>query len=483
MATKQSSLAGNIREFEIFQAKEGGGGKSIDASEAIVDIKYYEDVLSNSVSLTATVVESGETDKKDVGNVGILDGLPIRGGEPAHIVIEDHDKNKLKFKRDNKLYVNRVKNVLPGTSKDVYSIDFAPRELFANEQCRVVRRYDGKISDNIREILSKETSKGVGIKTKKKLDIDETALKFNFIGNDRKPFYVCTWLASKSVPAEAGSVGGAAGYLFYETYDGFNFKSIDVLFDKKKNKPKGNYIFTNTDDNPKSGQYKGKILSYEIDRDIDLQNQLVIGAYSNRTLFFDFKAYSYQVQNFSVDPPIEKSEGEEGERTSNDSSKGKIETLGKDDLPLVSPEFRKPISRLMNRVLDIGVLVEGKTTKEQLEKDKEKPLEPNFDVSKSMVQSVMRYNQMFSIKINIMIAGNFKLRAGDLIYCEFPQLSTEPNTQPNKKSGGLYMISSLCHNLTPRATYTSLTLVRDTFGRTPLKDDSKNSKSEDVLLF
>ena len=176
MATKQSSLAGNIREFEIFQAKEGGGGKSIDASEAIVDIKYYEDVLSNSVSLTATVVESGETDKKDVGNVGILDGLPIRGGEPANIVIEDHDKNKLKFKSDNKLYVNRVKNVLPGTSKDVYSIDFVSRELFANEQCRVVRRYDGKISDSIRDILAKETSKGSGIQTKKKIDIDETAL-------------------------------------------------------------------------------------------------------------------------------------------------------------------------------------------------------------------------------------------------------------------------------------------------------------------
>ena len=70
-----------------------------------------------------------------------------------------------------------------------------------------------------------------------------------------------------------------------------------------------------------------------------------------------------------------------------------------------------------------------------------------------------------------MIAGDFSLRAGDLIYCEFPQLSTEPNTRPNKKSGGLYMISSLCHNLTPRETYTSLTLVRDTFGRKPFKSD------------
>ena len=70
-----------------------------------------------------------------------------------------------------------------------------------------------------------------------------------------------------------------------------------------------------------------------------------------------------------------------------------------------------------------------------------------------------------------MIAGDFSLRAGDLIYCEFPKLSTEPNTQVNKKSGGLYMISSLCHNLTPRETYTSLTLVRDTFGRKPFKSD------------
>ena len=79
---------------------------------------------------------------------------------------------------------------------------------------------------------------------------------------------------------------------------------------------------------------------------------------------------------------------------------------------------------------------------------------------------------MFLVKINIMIAGDFSLRAGDLIYCEFPQLSTEPNTRPNKKSGGLYMISSLCHSITPKDTYTSLTLVRDTFGIKSFTPDS-----------
>ena len=151
--SKVSTREGNIREFVLHQAKDGGN--SIDASGAVVDIKYYEDVLSNSVSLTAIITETGESSKKSFGNVGILDGLPVRGGEPSHIVIEDHDGHKLKFKEDNKLYVNRVRNVIAGTQKDVYAIDFTSRELFANEQCRVCKRYDGKLSENVRCFLLK----------------------------------------------------------------------------------------------------------------------------------------------------------------------------------------------------------------------------------------------------------------------------------------------------------------------------------------
>ena len=457
MSNKLSTQPGNIREFKIFQAKDGG--TSIDASGVVVDIKYYEDILSNSVSLSAIITESGESDNEKMGNKGILNGLPVRGGEPATIVIEDKDGHKLSFKNDSKLYVNRIRNVIPGTQKDVYSLDFSSRELFANEQCRVVKRYDGKISDSIRKILTEATSAEAGIKTKKEVKVDETLINYNFIGNDRKPFYVCTWLASKSVPAEAGKLGGAAGYLFYETHDGFNFRSIDALF---KQESKGNYLFSNTDDNP--DEYDGKIITYDISRNVDLQNNLTIGTYANRTLFFDFYAMNYKVRNFSVDE-AGASDSKEG------GSKGKIDTLGKDDIDSVADEFRLPVSRLMNRVLDVGTLPSGKNIDEQLEKWKENPDNATYDATKTMVQSLMRYNQMFSIKINIMIAGDFSLRAGDLIHCEFPELSAEPNTKVNKRSGGLYMISSLCHNITPRETYTSLTLVRDSFGRKSFKRD------------
>ena len=192
-------------------------------------------------------------------------------------------------------------------------------------------------------------------------------------------------------------------------------------------------IFTNTDDNPR--EYKGKILSYEIDRDIDLQSNLTAGTYANRTLFFDFYAFNYKVRNYSID--------ESGAADNNEGagSKGKLVHAGKDDLDSVADEFRLPISRVMNRVLDVGTLPPGKDIEEQLKNWKNSPFDPTYDATKTMVQSVMRYNQMFLVKINIMIAGDFSLRAGDMIYCEFPQLSTEPNTRPNEKSGGLYMLS------------------------------------------
>jgi len=105
-----------------------------------------------------------------------------------------------------------------------------------------------------------------------------------------------------------------------------------------------------------------------------------------------------------------------------------------------------------------------------LETWKSRLKEPTYDAPNTMVQSIMRYNQLFTIKSEIIIAGDFSLRAGDLIYCDFPELSTDKKSNTNNKesaTGGIYMIASLCHRITPRETYTSLTLVRDTFGRKP----------------
>jgi hypothetical protein len=105
MASNEAALSGNIRKFEI---------KSKDVSLVTPEIKYYENVLSNTISATAVIAESGalEPEKKEM--IGLLDGLPIRGGEFVELVIEDNQSKPNKLSLE--LYVNRVNNSSPGTS-------------------------------------------------------------------------------------------------------------------------------------------------------------------------------------------------------------------------------------------------------------------------------------------------------------------------------------------------------------------------------
>ena len=182
---------------------------------------------------------------------------------------------------------------------------------------------------------------------------------------------------------------------------------------------------------------------------MDLQQNLTMGAYSNRTLFFNPVSYSYSVRDLGID-----------------QTKDKVVSAGKKTLGEgVAAEFTGSPSRIMNRVMDIGTLPSGKNAVEQLNQWKDNPDSATFKSAETLAQSAMRYNQLFSIKTHVTIAGDFSLRAGQIIHCDFPELSVDSNKVTNKETGGKYLIVSVCHRMTPEDCYSRLTLVRDTFGR------------------
>ena len=84
-----------------------------------------------------------------------------------------------------------------------------------------------------------------------------------------------------------------------------------------------------------------------------------------------------------------------------------------------------------------------------------------------MVQSIMRYNQLFTIKTQITIPGDFSIKAGDLVTLDVPELKGSPTKELNPESGGIYMVASVCHRVTPGSSLTSLDLVRDSYGKKP----------------
>ena len=458
MSENAPESAGNIVKFQI---SSNFTDNAVELSAGVVDFRYYENVLSNSVTATATCVETGyQADDKGgaAGKQSTVDGLPIRGGERTDITIEDAYGNELTFEEG--LYVNRLRDVDAGTSKDVYFIDFASREFFANEQTRVVKRYEGNIGDNVEKIL-----KDV-LKVTTDIEIDNTAAPYNFIGNDRKPFYICTWLASKSIPevtTEDGKSGkgGAAGYLFFQTRDGYHFRSIDKIF---TGEPKKKFIFNNSTQLPEG--YDAKVLTYDINSDIDVGKNLMMGMYNNRSIFFDPLAFNYEVRSFpkAEVPQVEgdivvdeiPTEDEYLEKTQNAAE----EPVGK----LIPDEFRQSPTRFMSFITDNGVMPSGIDSQEQLNTWSDEKAKDNFDVKETMSQSIMRYSQLFTVKTEITIPGDFTIKAGDVIQCDFPDLSGSEVKDVNPETKGIYMVASVCHRITPTSSNTSLSLVRDSFG-------------------
>jgi hypothetical protein len=428
----KSAEASFIDRIDIISNKDPS--KTVSVANGTIRLMYYESILQDTIRATVTFADTGNA----IDNKTALEGLPIVGQEKVQIKFKDNNEETL----DLVLYVNKVTPLADDTTKSMVQLDLVSKEYILNEKIRLNTRFDGKISDHIRKILTDQNY----LATKKKLDIEETTNTYNFIGNNKKPYYAMNWLSKKSVPNLSKAKGNTAGYFFYETAEGFKFKSIDSMLSQEKKK---SIIYNQTPDsrgvNLPSG-YDAKALDYSKDNRVDVQEKLQMGAFSTRTVLFDPFTCYYEVL------------------TPNAKEKEKSLKLGGKELPVLNPEFNrtgqnKDFSRTTYMLLDKGSLPTG-DTKQQIEKSREE----NFEPKDILNQAIMRYNQLYSIKTTITIAGDFSLHAGDAIFMDAPELAPETK-DVSKENGGLYIIADLCHYVSTKETYTKLNLVRDSFGR------------------
>lgn len=421
-----------IEKIDIFSNKNQS--RSVSVVNGTINLMYYESILQDSIRSTITFADTGNAiDRKNA-----LEGLPIVGQEKVQVKFSDNNKNTLSLT----LYINKVTPISDDTTKSLVQLDLVSKEFILNEKVRLNERFDGRVSDHIRKILTNSNYLG----TQKKVDIEETSNNYNFIGNNKKPYYTMNWLSKVAVPNLPAAKGNTAGYFFYETYDGFKFKSIDSMLNQQKKK---SIIFNQTPDslgaNIPAG-YDVKAVDYEKDYRVNVQEKLKMGAFSTRTILFDPFNCFYEVV------------------TPNAKEKERALKLAGKELPTLNPEFdrqgkNKEFSRTTYYLIDKGTIPSG-NTKQQIEKSEQQ----NFDPKNILNQAIMRYNQLYSIKTTITIPGDFSLRAGDVVFFDPPELAQETK-EVSKETGGIYIIADLCHYVSAKETWTKLNLVRDSFGR------------------
>ena len=464
------ALASQAFRYNYIIIQSGSEGTPIDLSRHIEYIEYFENIMSPTISMNIQMVST----------YNLVSQLPIRGGEMVSMEIETAS-GTFKFgsvsggssskitEGSGELYVYKVENINQPSLTMSYTLKLVPAEYFYNETSRCMKRYKSATIDTHVSDILKNTMK---VPLDRIGTIEPTKNSYSFIGNTKKPFHTIQWLCPKSiVSAQQGVSGegtdaeavGTAGFLFYENRDGFNFRSIEGLVSETReylgnSNPKqqgsdihGPYVHQGKGviGNPYDFGENFKINYYHVNRMNDIRKALSVGQFANKTIFFDALSHKVSIYDYKLPSKAENKLG-------NDDS---------DELP-VPDDLRDLTSRLFVRVSDHGTLGIGTDGFETSGIDEA-----------YQAKSASRYNALFSQSIDIQVPCNINLKVGDIINCIFPVLKGGETSGPqiDEQVSGNYLISRLNHHLQGNASFTSLNLVRDSYGYSQIKSFSTSS--------
>ena len=419
-------------QYDEIIIESGDGQRTVDMRLGILAIRYFEDLFSPTITVEITVTNTGGVVKGKDGTLqSLYSGLPLRGGERVFIKIAGNSKtNKGIDLKDQPLYVSKISNVIREGQRESFVLKLVSRESIANETTRLSGKYgSSQISDHVAKIVKES------LLSDKPVSSDDASNQYSFIGNLKRPFDVITMLASKSIPDT-----GVPGYFFYETIDGYNFRSIDKLIVEGKSKVKAEYFHQEDQNYEKSTD--NRILSYSVSRNNDLLEKLRLGTYASF-----FAQYDPYLSRFTT--------VQEGKRTINDFAK-KATFLGDDpEVPQLfgsgNFEFDTIPSRIVTSILDVGVLEKGVS------------YNTGNDAKNYQRDAMFRYNYLFMQTLTMTVPLNTTLQAGNVIKCNFLKISSN-SKEFDRENSGLYMIKELCHHFDGKQSLTSMKLLRDTFG-------------------
>lgn len=427
------STKSNIDTFKItsnYGPTENFGGK---CPELII----YESVFDSSVRAKASFIDAGYNESEMTSHDKIFN---LTGGEKTEIVIVDNYENKLQFTGNNHLRVRkhqREQYSTPSNTYISYYADFYSYESMSNhvKDNRACRKYEGFPHEHVQTLLKED------LKTKKKVEVDNTIIPYNFLGYSEKVFHHCANLCNKACPKNPGVL---AGFLFYEvakgtgSSGGYRFKSIDLLFEQA---PKKKYIFNNSVNIPEG--YDAKIINFYENVSVNVDSEILSGATFQREL----RRWEPYLKQFTEDTFDFKSQ--------------KGSNAGKQFHKIAADvNFQQNVTRISSKFWDSSTLPHGKVWAEQAKHSKKFDGMGNYMIDQLVRQATNRLNQLLGIQITVLIPMDLSLHVGDLVEIDFPQIDYDKDST-NKNRSGIYMILDLSHRITPKTVYTSLHLSRD----------------------
>ena len=397
-----------------------------DIRNILLSFEIKEDIFSHYITGRVTV-----QDTQDVRTM-----LPITGlerlnvkfntpGCPGYNAVEEEGHPFQIYKIESV-----ARDGASGRSQ-AYDIYFCSQELYYNGIHRVSKAYSGQIELAVDDIFHSPTF----LNSKKRLNYEPTASSDKVVVPNMKPLQAIKWLSSRAKSQKYKN----AGYVFYETSEGYFFRSIESMLavngvSARPVKFAYTYQINNIRDaktgNRDVNQDMRSAITYEFKKPVSLLDNLTDGMVANRMIRHDAFNKTITTTDYNYFDEFGKYFHTEHDNTDKAQLKGVLPFVRFEDTN--TDLSSKPMAKLMTV-----------TNSSKIHNDYEHP--SKSETLQVMVSQRAKYmNQRLVLNVH----GNTLLHAGDMIQFDMPTirpLLDKSGEEPSPYWHGRYLILSIRH--------------------------------------
>ena len=443
-----------------------------DITDNVVNINIFESIFNSTMTGTLTF--------GDVNS--IVERLPVIGKEFLEFKVRTPVQYNSEYGGEinavnHKFFVYKISVQEQVSARNqLVELSFCSVEMLKNSRVRVSKAYDGSYERAVQEIFKSKTI----LNSKKPLHLERTRLNQKVVVPNLRPFDAIKMFTSRSL----STISNSASFLFYETTQGFHFRSLDSMFrDLKSGVGPSSSMFTyslETSGQPNPSTtfaslqrvYKHKFIN-TMDTIMDSRSGMMSSkliTYDGFNKTFKTKEFRYSKDYFTLPHLEQDSESEFPPSYS--------------IIPDTPADYTEEITNkegLSNIYTDY---TDGKTMfMSNTSKVHNTNLDSGYHAENTVQSRIHTLEILDKIKLNLTVPGNTHINAGQVVTVTVPSYALETyekaQKQHNRFLTGRYLVTDLRHNIdfTNQKHRTVLTLSKETYG-TPLVNSLEKPQIE-----